>query len=213
VGLGGFSLNSKALEQVGTEVDCNALGRVVSSAWDELVPAPSRNIRMRVDPGDVMNGSVIAAGQRVTLTLNDLTRGTTYTRRVHASPIDITSADWIVEAPSECAGTSFCQPLALADFGTASFTRGRAVTVGGHAGSISDRRWVTTKISLATQGQHFINGTYGASGAQALPSALTAGGSAFSVVYHGPTTTITSPTTTTTSATRSSTARAAARGR
>jgi hypothetical protein len=151
---------------------------------------------MRVDPGDVMNAGVIVDGQRVTLTLEDLTRATTFTRTVHASPIDVTSADWIVEAPSQCEGTSFCQPLALADFGTASFARARAQTVGGHTGSISDRRWVTTKISLATQGQHFINGPYGASGARALPSALTAGGSAFSVVYHGPTTTpsTTSPT-------------------
>lgn len=196
VGLGGFSVNSKALEQIGTEVDCNAEGKVVSSAWNELVPAPSRNVRMRVDPGDVMNAGVIVDGQRVTLTLEDLTRATTFTRTVHASPIDVTSADWIVEAPSQCEGTSFCQPLALADFGTASFARARAQTVGGHTGSISDRRWVTTKISLATQGQHFINGPYGASGARALPSALTAGGSAFSVVYHGPTTTpsTTSPT-------------------
>ena len=194
VGLGGFSTNSKALEQIGTEVDCSAAGTVVSSAWNELVPAPSRNIRMRVAPSDVMNASVIVNGQRVTLTLNDLTRGTTYSRTVRVSPIDVTSADWIVETPSECEGTSFCQPLALADFGTASFARARAQTVGGHTGSISDRRWVTTKITLATQGQHFINGPYRASGAQALPSALTAGGSAFSVVYQAPTTTTTSPT-------------------
>jgi hypothetical protein len=193
VGLGGFSVDSKALEQIGTEVDCNAQGKVVSSAWNELVPAPSRNVRMRVDPGDVMNASVIVDGQRVTLTLKDRTRDTTFTRTVHASPIDVTSADWIVEAPSQCEGTSFCQPLALANFGTASFDRARAETVGGHTGSIADRRWVTTKISLASQGEHFINGPSGASGAQALPSALTAGGSAFSVVYHGPTT---PPTTT-----------------
>ena len=195
VGLGGFSVNSKALEQIGTEVDCSASGQVVSSAWNELVPAPSRNIRMRVDPGDVMTAGVMVDGQRVTLTLNDRTRGTTFSRTVRVSPLDITSADWIVEAPSECEGTSFCQPLALADFGTATFARARATTVGGHTGSISDRRWVTTKITLATQGQHFINGPYGASGAQALPSPLTAGGSAFSVIYQAPTTTSTSPTT------------------
>lgn len=198
VGLGGFSVNSKALEQIGTEVDCNASGQVVSSAWNELVPAPSRNIRMRVDSGDVMNASVIVSGQRVTLTLDDLTRGTTFNRTVRVSPIDITSADWIVEAPSQCEGTSFCQPLALADFGSATFARARATTIGGHVGSISDRRWVTTKITLATQGQHFINGPYGASGAQALPSPLTAGGSAFSVEYQAPTSTSTSPTTPTT---------------
>src|SRR5665213_168941 len=46
VGLGGYSTTSQALEQIGSEVDCSASGRVVSSAWYELVPAASRNIRM-----------------------------------------------------------------------------------------------------------------------------------------------------------------------
>ena len=46
VGLGGYDERSNALEQIGTETDCSASGRVVSSAWYELVPAPSRTIRM-----------------------------------------------------------------------------------------------------------------------------------------------------------------------
>jgi hypothetical protein len=201
VGLGGFSTNSKALEQIGTEIDCNAAGKVVSSAWNELVPAPSRDIRMRVDPGDEVNAGVVVVDHKVTVTLKDLTRGTTFTRTVKASPIDVTSADWIIEAPSECEGTSFCQPLSLADFGTASFTRARAETVSGHTGTISDRRWVTTKITLASQGEHFINGPQQTTAAQALPSTLTAGGSAFSVVYQASTTTTTGPPTPTASAT------------
>ena len=41
VGLGGFSLNAPALEQTGTEVDCGVSGKVVSTAWYELVPAAS----------------------------------------------------------------------------------------------------------------------------------------------------------------------------
>jgi hypothetical protein len=74
VGLGGYSLSSQALEQIGTEADCSASGRVISTAWYELVPAPSRGIRMTVDPGDVMAGSVTVVGHRVTLTLVDRTR-------------------------------------------------------------------------------------------------------------------------------------------
>src|SRR5205085_7327627 len=52
VGLGGYSASAKALEQIGGEVDCSARGKVISSAWYELVPAPSRRIRLKVRPGD-----------------------------------------------------------------------------------------------------------------------------------------------------------------
>ena len=51
VGLGGFSLNAPALEQTGTEVDCSISGKVVSTAWYELVPAASMPIRLTVQPG------------------------------------------------------------------------------------------------------------------------------------------------------------------
>lgn len=51
VGLGGYAAGARALEQIGTEVDCSASGAVISDAWYELVPAASRPIRMRVRPG------------------------------------------------------------------------------------------------------------------------------------------------------------------
>ena len=41
VGIGGYSETSQDLEQIGTEVDCTASGRVNSTAWYELVPSPS----------------------------------------------------------------------------------------------------------------------------------------------------------------------------
>ena len=41
VGLGGNSETSNALEQTGTEADCNADGNATYSAWYELVPAAS----------------------------------------------------------------------------------------------------------------------------------------------------------------------------
>ena len=40
VGIGGYKPTSHALEQIGTEADCNAAGNTVVSAWYELVPAP-----------------------------------------------------------------------------------------------------------------------------------------------------------------------------
>src|SRR5947209_25549 len=54
VGLGGFSATSRALEQIGTETDCNFAGDAVLSAWYELVPAPSTPIRLAVRPGDAV---------------------------------------------------------------------------------------------------------------------------------------------------------------
>src|SRR6516162_5175014 len=51
VGLGGYNPTSGALEQIGTEVDCTAAGKVTSSAWYELVPAPSRAISLPVAAG------------------------------------------------------------------------------------------------------------------------------------------------------------------
>lgn len=181
VGIGGFALNSQALEQIGTETDCSPTGQTVSSAWYELVPAPSRSIHLRVDPGDRMSASVSVKGHQAKLTLRDLTRRTSFTRSVRDKTVDVSSAEWIVEAPSECTSANSCQTLNLANFGTAAFSSARATSTTGHTGSISDRHWGTTKIMLATGQRQFIGST--SSAAQASPSVLTAGGSAFSVTY------------------------------
>jgi hypothetical protein len=195
VGLGGYSERSNALEQIGTETDCSASGRVVLSAWYELVPAPSRTIRMTVKPGDRLRASVDVTGDEVRLQLVDLTRHRSFTRTVGDSTLDLTSAEWIVEAPSECAGSYSCQTLPLADFGSATFSGARTVTTTGYASGIASRKWVTTRITLAGGGQHrFIGNQSGAAGAVATPSALLGDDNSFTVTYGGSTTT--PPTTT-----------------
>jgi hypothetical protein len=189
VGLGGYSQTSKALEQIGSEVDCSAKGTVRSSAWYELVPAPSRTIKMTVRPGDRLSAEVTVAGHEVTLVLHDLTRGRTFTRRLHVSTVDSSSADWIVEAPSQCSGNFACQTLPLADFGTATFSHAEAATTGGHSGRISDRAWDLTEITLSPSGRRFVGQGSTSGAASATPSALAAGGSAFTVSYRGSTAT------------------------
>jgi hypothetical protein len=190
IGLGGYSETSKALEQIGSEVDCSAAGKAISSVWYELVPAPSRTIRMTVRSGDELTASVTVTGHRVRLQLNDLTRRSSFTTTIHASTVDVSSADWILEAPSECAGSYSCRTLALADFGSATFNRASALTTTGHTGSIADRKWDATRITLATAGRHFIETPGNTAGASALPSSLSARGSSFTVTYRGtPTTT------------------------
>lgn len=185
VGLGGYYATSSALEQIGSELDCNTKGRVVSSVWYELVPAPSRDIRMRVNPGDELTASVSVTGRTVTLILTDLTRHKQFTRTVTVHQLDLTSADWIVEAPSECSGVNSCQQLALADFGTTAMTRASTRTSTGHTAAIADPRWTTTEITLSSAGRRFV-GPGGSANATAAVSSLVFGGSAFAVTYQPP---------------------------
>jgi Peptidase A4 family len=186
VGIGGYSLSSQALEQIGTEADCSASGQQTSSAWYELVPAASQTINIPVRGGDRVRASVAVAGRQVTLTLTDLNLHRSFSRRVRAAQLDTGSAEWIVEAPSLCS-TSSCQTLPLADFGSTGFTAASATTTAGHTGTIDDRRWTTTKITLAEGGRQFISGGTSpvAPFATATPSSLTARDSAFTVTYRG----------------------------
>jgi hypothetical protein len=183
VGLGGFSADSQALEQVGTESDCTSAGRAVSSAWYELVPAPSRGVRMRVSPGDSMFASVTVSGQRATLVLQNQTRHTTFRKTLRVSPIDLSSAEWIVEAPSQCENANICQTLPLADFGSTTFMLAGTQTTSGRTGPISSRSWDTTKIRLSSSGRRFVLNGGGASDGSATPSRLSGGGSSFKVRF------------------------------
>jgi hypothetical protein len=184
VGLGGYNPMSGALEQIGTEVDCTAAGRVTSSAWYELVPAPSRTISLPVAPGDVMHATVTVTGHRVVVDLVNLTQRHRFQRTFETSAIDVSSAEWIVEAPSQCISQFSCQALPLADFGSLTFASATASPTTGAAGAITDPRWSRTRIRLTPGNQRFIlaRNTSDTAGA-AAPSALRGGGSRFDVTY------------------------------
>jgi hypothetical protein len=182
VGLGGYNASSDALEQIGTEVDCTVLGRVSSTAWYELVPAASRGISMKVRPGDQMLATVTVTGNRVVLALQDTTTHRSFSRTFHPSSIDVSSAEWIVEAPSECMSNNTCRTLPLANFGSASFGSAQAQAVGGHSGAIADSFWDWTQIKLNPTGRRFISYNGNGTGA-AVPSSLSAQGNSFSVAY------------------------------
>jgi len=184
VGLGGFSQTSQALEQIGTEVDCTGSGRIDSSAWYELVPAASRAIHIRVSPGDQVAASVGVNGHQVVVTLVDLTSHTSFSKTLQAQLVDITSAEWIVEAPSACFNASSCQTLPLANFGSATFSNARAESVDGHVGTISDPAWGYTEIRLRPQGRRFVSRHRSSAPAGAAnPSALSTDGSSFTVTF------------------------------
>ena len=184
VGLGGYKPTSGALEQIGTEVDCGAGGNVVSSAWYELVPAPSKAISLVVQPGDVMHATVTVVGHQVTVDLENLTRHRTFHKTLIAPAIDVGSAEWIVEAPSECISAFACQALPLADFGSVTFDSASVLSAVGTTGSIVDPTWWRTKIKLTPGSERFIVARRSsATAGTATPSALRSQGSAFDVTY------------------------------
>jgi hypothetical protein len=181
VGLGGYSSGSHALEQIGTEADCQS-GRPVLSAWFEMVPAASVPVSLPVSAGDDITALVSVSGHRATLVLSDLTRRRSFRTTVWSGPIDVSSAEWIVEAPSDCLST--CTTLPLANFANAVFTGAKAQLGDGYVGAIADRRWSTTRIRLSPSGRQFVtyNGGSRVAGA-AVTSGLIWGGSVFTVSY------------------------------
>lgn len=184
VGIGGYKPTSDALEQIGTEVDCTASGAVRSTAWYELVPAGSRAVHLRVQPGDAMSASVVVVGHEVTVELRDITRHRSFVKTLHDRTVDVTSAEWIAEAPSECISDGACQTLPLADFGTTTFNSAQAKTTTGRGGSISSSAWGFTKLLLRPGGRRFVVATNdGVPVGQSKPSTLSGNGSQFSVSY------------------------------
>lgn len=178
VGLGGFKLSSKSVEQIGTRLDCGVSGRIHSSAWYELAPGPSKPIRMAVSPGDRLRGSVEVTGHQAQLTLSDLTRHETFHKALPVPVPDVSSADWIVEAPTGCAAQGNCTQLPLADFGAVHIRNAQASTRSGQAGSAVSRTWTTTRIlMLPDQTPYDPNGT----GYAAEPGPLRNGGRVFTV--------------------------------
>jgi hypothetical protein len=182
VGLGGFHTGAAALEQAGTESDCTASGRRRYTAWYELVPESSRTLDLAVEAGDRMSVRVEVGGRRVTIRLRDLTRGTSLIRTRTAQTVDTTAAEWIVEAPSECAGDR-CRVLPLSSFAAITFAGARATSATGHTGTIADPLWASTAIDLNAGGPQF-GGPRGrdmAAAASAAAGPLSASGDSFTV--------------------------------
>jgi Peptidase A4 family len=173
IGLGGASEGSKALEQVGTSADCDG-GKPSYYVWYESVPAPSVKTTLKISPGDKMHAVVAVNGTTVILRIQNLTRRTVFTKTLHVSVTDVTSAEWIAEAPSACTSSGRCRVLPLADFGKVDFTSGLAVTTDGRTGAIASSEWDATPIRLVPD-------QTAANGKVAVPTALTADGTGFSV--------------------------------
>ncbi|HEX7526930.1 MAG TPA: G1 family glutamic endopeptidase [Gaiellaceae bacterium] len=193
VGLGGNSAESPALEQLGTSISCDGNSSTPSyAAWWEIVPAASVPIPLKVRPGDRINSAVLVNGQTVTMSLKNLTRHTRFSKTMTLTqPLDVSSAEWIAEAPSACSASGRCRAVPLTQFGNVTFTNAAAIG-NTHPGTISDPLsaatpvWLPTAITLISDGgtgRFFGSGDPLGSGVGAVPSDLSADGRSFSVSW------------------------------
>lgn len=202
VGLGGGGgEQSTALEQIGTQADCSTSGKTTYYAWYELVPSAPVKLSLAIHPGDSIWARTAVKGDQVSLYITDQTTHRTWSKTLtmtSATP-DTSTAEWVAEAPSECASgaMSDCTPLPLANFGTATFSDAHA-TSDGHMGSISDSHWTTEAIELEPSSSSLFGGgpggyqggyggysaysSYGTTGG-AAPTSLSKSGTKFSVKY------------------------------
>jgi hypothetical protein len=140
IGIGGGCIDAactvgdNTLIQTGTEQDVDASGAASYSAWWELVPAPSISItNMTVAAGDHMHASlaeVVPYSNVWTITLQDVTRGETFTQTVPYASTHGT-AEWIEETPL-LLGTN-AGFASLPNLSNPAFT---AATVNGHSAGL-----------------------------------------------------------------------------
>ncbi len=185
VGLGGFNRGSTALEQAGTAVDCSRSGRALYSAWYELVPASPVKLRLRVRPGDRIAASVAERDRSTILQVRDLSTGAIGTAVRRLARPDLSSAEWIVEAPSVCISSARCTPLPLTDFGTIAFSKASLRGAASSYEAIDARSLRVTRLELRdySDGRFGTRSQAGATHATGIASALSASGDAFTVTW------------------------------
>ncbi|HUZ81745.1 MAG TPA: G1 family glutamic endopeptidase [Gaiellaceae bacterium] len=187
VGLGGNDPSSTSLQQLGTSLTCDGDTTTPTyAAWWEIVPAASVQIPLKIRPGDRVNAAVLVNGQKVTMSLKNLTRHTRFSKTMTlAQPLDVSSAEWIAEAPSNCSPSGRCTPVPLTQFGNVTFTQAAAIG-NAHPGTISDTTWLSSPVELigdGSTGRFFGPGSLLTPGAGAVPSDLSPDGRSFSVAW------------------------------
>jgi hypothetical protein len=182
VGLGGSTDTATGLEQTGTGADCTN-GTVKYYAWYEIIPAASVTVPLKVKPGDQITTSVNVNGSTALVQIKNRTRKTSFTKALTVDAPDLTSAEWIAEAPSACSNGGRCTVLPLANFGTVNFTRAAAIA-SAHPGTIADPTWANAPITLVPQSNsRFFAARDSSSPAGATPGVLSADGRSFPVSW------------------------------
>ena len=138
-------------------------------------------IKLRLAAGNKVWASVKVNGSNVTLTIKNLTRKTSFAKTLTMAAPDVSSAEWIAEAPSACDTYGRCRQVALTNFGKVAFTKAFA-SAGGHTGTASDPLWTATPIALQSFAS-FGRFASASAGTQAVPTDLSTDGSSFTVTY------------------------------
>jgi Peptidase A4 family len=175
VGIDGYS--SSTVEQTGTDSDCSGSSPRYY-AWYEFYPAGSILISsVPVSPGNKMSASVTYSGSEFTIKITNVTTGKSFSKSSRVSGAQRTSAEWIAEAPC-CTRSGGILPLA--DFGTVDLgsdytgvSGTNDATDGAISGPISEFGSSVFSITMVSSG--------GAN--EAVPSALSADGTSFDVVW------------------------------
>jgi hypothetical protein len=147
-------------------------------------------LNLKVEPGNTITASVnaIDRGTTIEVQLINRSRHMRVTKFLPFAAPDLSSAEWITEAPAACSQTS-CRIQPLADFGSVSFTKIAALG-NGYGGTLTDPAWSTAGIELEPDGSYhsYFPGpdSFGSSPdstAGATPGALTLTGNSFSVAW------------------------------
>ncbi len=138
----GFS--DSTVEQVGTVSDYDA-GTTSYYAWYEMFPSGPVT-EFNVQPGDLITASVqySPSGSQGTflLSLADVTQNKSFAVNQTNSSAQLSSAEWIVEAPNGFGGIS-----PLPTIGGVTFT-GATATLGGESGPIDNPDWETWDVVM-----------------------------------------------------------------
>jgi hypothetical protein len=117
-------------------------------------------------PGDAITASVSASGSVYTLSISDGSKWHFSINQTPETQPQNSSAEWIAEAP--CTGSN-CKVLPLANFGSIGFTSASA-----NHEPVSYSGFTDNKIDMTKKGGKKV---------KAQPSALSGGGSAFSIAW------------------------------
>jgi Peptidase A4 family len=175
VGIDGLNTSTDpTIEQVGTGADCVKGKPTTYYLWYEMYPTASTVVKKPVAPGDVFTAqvSVSSTGKIFTLSISAATSGGQalwqYSiKKTVAKAPKLASAEWISEAP--CAGSP-CKLVPLADFGTVNFSK---LSAAGKA-TVKKAGFTDTKLTMVNSKTNVT---------MAQPSALSSGGTAFSIAW------------------------------
>jgi hypothetical protein len=173
VGIDGF--NSNTVEQIGTDSDCQN-GVPTYYAWFELYPHPSFTINtLSISPGDVIAAGVVYRAGQFTLAIRNQTTGQSFETTAAVQNAQLSSAEWIAEAPAGLRGV-----LPLADFGLVVYgddNTGVPMTSGA---LVNGTKGFIGAFGASVQ-QITMVGTSGTT--EATPSSISSDGSSFSVQW------------------------------